>query len=170
MPTQLRRGRVAVGFVGGIQGIAKTAVQRFIEGDGDVLRLAPGPAQVIDEVPTGRVYRDGQMLVDAQSATISQRRKLGFAGVVSAAIAIDGRGELLGEPEIGIAGLPEFAAPNQPMQNFVLDAIYECLDSLPKQKRRDPEAIEESVSRSIRSQVNGIWGKKPVCHVLVLQV
>ena len=139
-------------------------------GDGDMLRLAPGPAQVIDEVPAGRVYRDGQMLIDAQSVTISQRRKLGFAGVVSAAIAIDGRGELLGEPEIGIAGLPEFAAPNQPMQNFVLDAIYECLDSLPKQKRRDPEAIEESVSRSIRSQVNGIWGKKPVCHVLVLQV
>ncbi|HWK87513.1 MAG TPA: ribonuclease J [Xanthobacteraceae bacterium] len=139
-------------------------------GDGDVLRLAPGPAQVIDDVPTGRVYRDGQMLINAESLTISQRRKLSFAGVVSAAIAIDGRGELLGEPEIDIAGLPEFAAPNQPMQNFVLDAIYDCLDSLPKQKRRDPEAIEESVSRSIRSQVNSIWGKKPVCHVMVLQV
>jgi ribonuclease J len=139
-------------------------------GDGDVLRLAPGPAQVIDEVPTGRVYRDGQMLVDAQSATISQRRKLGFAGVVSAALAMDGRGELLGEPAVSVAGLPEFAAPNEPMQNFVLDAIYECLDSLPKQKRRDPDTVQEAVSRAIRSEVNGIWGKKPVCHVSVLQV
>jgi ribonuclease J len=139
-------------------------------GDGDILRLTPGPAQVVGEVPAGRVYRDGQMLIDAQSVTISQRRKLSFAGIVSAAIAIDDRGGLVGEPEIGIAGLPEFVAPNQPMQNFVLDAIYECLDSLPKQKRRDPEAVEEAVSRSIRSQVNGIWGKKPVCHVLVLQV
>ena len=39
LSAQLRRGRVAVGFVGGIQGIAKTTVQRFIEGDGDVLRV-----------------------------------------------------------------------------------------------------------------------------------
>ena len=28
-------------------------------GDGDVVRLAPGPAQVIDELPAGRLYRDG---------------------------------------------------------------------------------------------------------------
>jgi len=139
-------------------------------GDGDILRLAPGRAEVVGDVPAGRIYRDGQILVDAQSPTISQRRKLGFAGVVSVAVALSERGELVGEPEVEIAGLPEFSAPNQPMQNFVLDAIYDCLDSLPKHKRRDPEAIEESISRAIRSQVNSIWGKKPVCHVLVLQV
>ncbi|HWK00341.1 MAG TPA: ribonuclease J [Xanthobacteraceae bacterium] len=139
-------------------------------GDGDILRLAPGRAEVVGDVPAGRIYRDGQILVDAQSPTISQRRKLSFAGVVSVAVALSERGELVGEPEVEIAGLPEFSAPNQPMQNFVVDAIYDCLDSLPKHKRRDPEAIEESISRAIRSQVNSIWGKKPVCHVLVLQV
>jgi len=139
-------------------------------GDGDILRLAPGRAEVVGDVPAGRIYRDGQILVDAQSPTISQRRKLSFAGVISVAVALSERGELVGEPEVEIAGLPEFSAPNQPMQNFVVDAIYDCLDSLPKHKRRDPEAIEESISRAIRSQVNSIWGKKPVCHVLVLQV
>ncbi len=139
-------------------------------GDGDILRLAPGRAEVIGDVPSGRVYRDGQVLIDAQSPTIAQRRKLSFAGVVSVAVACSERGELVGEPEVEIAGLPEFAAPNQPMESFIVDAIYECLDSLPKHKRRDPEAIEESVSRAVRSQVNSIWGKKPVCHVLVLQV
>lgn len=139
-------------------------------GDGDILRLAPGRAEVVGDVPAGRIYRDGQMLINAESPTISQRRKLSFAGVVSVAVALSERGELVGEPEVEIAGLPEFSAPNQPMQNFVVDAIYDCLDSLPKHKRRDPEAIEESISRAIRSQVNSIWGKKPVCHVLVLQV
>jgi len=139
-------------------------------GDGDVLRLAPGPAEVVDDVPVGRVYRDGQMLVDSQSPTISQRRKLSFAGVVSVALAVGERGELLGEPEVEIAGLPEFAEPNVPMQNFVLDAIYECIDSLPKQKRRDAEAIEEAVARAVRGEVNSVWGKKPLCHVMVLRV
>jgi ribonuclease J len=139
-------------------------------GDGDVLRLAPGPAEVVDEVPAGRFYRDGQILVDAQSSTISQRRKLSFAGVVSAALAMSEQGELLGEPDVQIAGLPEFAAGSEPMANFVLDAIYESLDSMPKQRRRDPESVEELVTRAIRGKVNEVWGKKPLCHVMVLRV
>src|SRR6185312_9047897 len=56
-------------------------------GDGDVLRIAPGPAEVIDDVPSGRMYRDGQILVDANSTTMLERRKLAFAGVVSVALA-----------------------------------------------------------------------------------
>ena len=51
-----------------------------------------------------------------------------------------------------------------------LHAVYDALDSLPKQRRRDPEAVEEAVRRSVRGQVNAAWGKKPICHVMVLQV
>ena len=35
---QFVRGGVAVGLVGRVQAIAETAVQRFVEGDGDVAR------------------------------------------------------------------------------------------------------------------------------------
>jgi ribonuclease J len=80
------------------------------------------------------------------------------------------RGELLGEPEVVLSGLPEFTRSNEPMETFVTDAVYECLDSLPKHKRRDIDAIEEAVSRAVRGQVNSVWGKKPLCHVMVLQV
>jgi ribonuclease J len=149
---------------------AQGAPEIALCGDGDVLRLAPGPAEVVDEVPAGRVYRDGQILVDAQSVTISQRRKLGFAGIISVALALGDQGELLGQPEVQFAGLPEFAPANEPMENFILDAIYDGLDSMPKQRRRDPEAVEEAVARAIRGRVNEVWGKKPLCHVMVLRV
>jgi ribonuclease J len=56
------------------------------------------------------------------------------------------------------------------MEALVTDAVYDALDSLPKQRRRDPEAVEEAVRRSVRGQVNAAWGKKPICHVMVLQV
>src|SRR5581483_627008 len=104
----------------------------------------------------------------AQSATISQRRKLGFAGIVSVALVLGDQGELLGQPEVQFAGLPEFAPASEPMENFILDAIYDGLDSMPKQRRRDPEAVEETVARAIRGKVNEVWGKKPLCHVMVL--
>lgn len=148
------------------QGIKEVALC----GDGDVLRLAPGPASVIDEVPAGRVYRDGYILVEALSHTITERRRLSQSGIVSVALALGSRGEMAGEPMVEVAGLPEFARPNQPMETLVMDAVYDGFQSLPKQRRRDPGAIEEAVTRSVRGQVNAAWGKKPVCHVMVLQV
>jgi ribonuclease J len=85
-------------------------------------------------------------------------------------MAMSEQGELLGEPDVQLAGLPEFAPGSEPMANFVLDAIYESLDTMPKQRRRDPESVEELVTRAIRGKVNEVWGKKPLCHVMVLRV
>jgi ribonuclease J len=139
-------------------------------GDGDVLRLAPAPAGVIDEVPSGRLYRDGALLVEAEARTVAERKKLGFAGVVSVALALGSRGEIAGEPMVELSGLPQLARGGKAMEDVVYDAIEDALASLPKPRRRDPDAIEEAIVRSIRGQVNAAWGKKPFCHVMVLQI
>ena len=69
-----------------------------------------------------------------------------------------------------MTGLPEFAAPGRTMQQVVEDAVYDALDSLPKARRGDSDAVTQAVERSVRGAVNAIWGKKPLCHVLTLQV
>jgi len=139
-------------------------------GDGDVVRLAPGPAQVIDEIPAGRLYRDGNLLIDAESRTVAERRKLGFAGVVSVAVAVSGRGDLVGDPWIEMTGLPVAASADKTMQEIVADAVEGALTSLPKGRRRDPGALEQAIERSVRGSVNAVWGKKPLCHVMIIQV
>jgi ribonuclease J len=138
-------------------------------GDGDVVRLAPGPAGVIDEVHAGRLYRDGRLLVEEASRALGDRRRLSFAGVVSIALALGGRGEIASEPMIELAGLPD-VLEGRPIEEFVLDAVDSALSSLPKPRRRDPDAIAEAIERSVRGAVGAAWGKKPVCHVMVLQV
>ena len=35
--------------------------------NGDLVQLAPGPAAIVDEVPSGRLYKDGSLLIDAES-------------------------------------------------------------------------------------------------------
>ncbi len=138
--------------------------------NGDVVKLAPGPASITDEVPTGRVYRDGNLLVSDEARTIPERRRLAFAGVISVAVPLGGRGELAGNPVIDLSGLPEEAAPGRTMADVVSDAVYDAIESLPKQRRRDHEAVAQAVKRSVRGSVNAAWGKKPVCHVLVVEV
>jgi ribonuclease J len=139
-------------------------------GNGDVLRLVPGPAEVIDEIPAGRLYRDGNLIVEEAASTVPERKRLGFAGIVSVALALGSRGELEGDPLIALSGLPEAAAAGRSMQQLVLDAVHDGLKSLPKARRRDAEAVTQAVERSVRGAVNAVWGKKPRCHVLVLQI
>jgi ribonuclease J len=139
-------------------------------GNGDVVRLAPAPAEKIDEIPAGRIYRDGVLLVEETARTVPDRKRLGFAGVVSVAFALDSRGVITGDFWIEMTGLPEFAAPGRSMRELVADAVEDAFASLPKQRRRDLETLKQAVERSVRGTVNAVWGKKPVCHVLILQV
>ena len=60
--------------------------------NGDLVRLAPGAAGIIDEVPAGRLYKDGALLVEAEERTVPDRRRLGFAGIVSVALAVTEQG------------------------------------------------------------------------------
>jgi ribonuclease J len=138
--------------------------------NGTVVRLAPGRAEIVDDVPVGRIYRDGDIVVEAGERALPERRKLAFAGLVSVAIAIDKRGEVAGDPVIDIMGLPDKDRRGGSIPDLVADTVGQTLDNLPKARRRDPEAVEDSVARAVRSAVNGVWGKKPACHVLVVEV
>ena len=137
--------------------------------NGDVVRLAPGKVEKLDEVHSGRLYRDGNLLIDGESKTLSERRKLAFAGVVSVALALGGRGELAGDPIVEFAGLPEVIG-GKPMEEIVFEAIDEAFKSMPKARRRDPDAVEEAIQRAVRGKLGALWGKKPLCHVMVLQL
>lgn len=138
--------------------------------DGDVIRLAPGEPDVVDAIPAARMLKDGVLLVPDADRCVPERRKLGFAGVVSCAIALDERGHLVGDIELDCAGVPEIEVDGETLMDRVADAIMETIESLPKARRRDPEAVRESVEKTIRGALNRVWGKKPLCHVLVLTV
>ena len=66
--------------------------------NGDLVRLAPGPAEIIDEVPSGRLYKDGALLLNAEARTVAARRRLSFAGVVSVALALERKRPAHGRP------------------------------------------------------------------------
>ncbi|HST93403.1 MAG TPA: ribonuclease J [Microvirga sp.] len=138
--------------------------------NGTLVRLAPGPAQIVDTIPAGRLYRDGNIVVSAGERAVPERRKLSFAGIVSVAIAVDADGKIAGDPVIDAMGLPERNRQGENILDIVADAVGDVLDGLSKAKRRDPESVENAVVRTVRAAVNEAWGKKPACHVLVIEV
>lgn len=138
--------------------------------DGDVVKIAPGIPDIIDEVPAGQLYKDGTVLISAEGRTVADRRRLSFSGIVTIAVALTEKGVLAADPEVELFGLPETNAAGDDMSNLAYDAAMETFESLPKPRRRDPDAVAEAIRRGVRAALSAKWGKKPICHVHVLTV
>jgi len=134
--------------------------------NGEIVRIAP-EAKVIDDAPVGRRYRDGKLIVPGEDGPVRERRKLAFVGVAVVSLVITRKGELVGDPEAELDGVPLETAAGEPILDAVLDAVDGTLRSIPPARRKDPAMLEEAIRRSVRSAINEVWGKKPICKVFV---
>ena len=137
--------------------------------NGDVVLLAPGTPGVVGEVQHGQLAKDGHVVVRANDAAIAARTKLAFAGVISIAVCFTQRGDVSGDPDVLMSGLPSHTRDGKPMDAAVDEAIFNTLDNLGRGKRRDPEAAASAIERSVRGAVGHAWGKKPLVHVLIVE-
>jgi ribonuclease J len=138
--------------------------------NGDLVQLAPGDPGIIDGLPSGRMFKDGKLLLAADSTTIQERRRLSFGGMVSVALAVTEKGTLAADPEIELQGIPEQAPNGELLADLAYNAALDTFENMPKQRRRDPDTVAEAVRRAVRASIAMHWGKKPVCHVHVLTV
>jgi ribonuclease J len=135
--------------------------------NGQMVRLAPAPAAIIDDVPTGRLYRDGAIITRAENGQVRERRKLSFAGSVSVSLVLSDKGALLADPEVALVGIPTTDTQGTSLETIAREAAIGTIESIPRPRRKDQALVGEAVRRSVRAAVNQAWGKKPVCSVLL---
>ncbi|MFD0917488.1 ribonuclease J [Pseudahrensia aquimaris] len=138
--------------------------------NGDILRLAPGPAEIIGEAPSGRVYKDGKMIGDEDALGIKRRRVLSWVGHVVLSVVVDKRGELMADPEIVCEGLPRMADERDTFEDILYDAALGAYESIAAKHRKDTGRIEQAMEKAIRAEVRDVWGKKPLVNVIVTKV
>jgi len=101
---------------------------------------------------------------------IKARQSLSFAGIISVGIALSDSGDIAGDPDVMFTGVPMTTKDGRDMGEIVDEAIFSTLDNLPRKRRADADATAQSVERAIRNTLRQVWGKKPVVHVLVVEV
>ena len=154
---------VAQGSLMSTSGIPEVAQVR----DGDMLRLSPGAAEVIDQVPFGRIYKDGRLIGDDQAMGIRDRRKLSFAGHVAVNVVLDEKYEIAGDPDLVAIGVATADASGELLEDLMIDAAVGAIESIPRVRRKDIELVAESVRRAVRAAANEAWGKKPIVTVFI---
>ncbi|MBX2806334.1 MAG: ribonuclease J [Hyphomicrobiales bacterium] len=135
--------------------------------DGTVVRLLPGDAQIVDDAPVGRIYRDGQLLVPYEDEAVRERRKSSFAGCVVVSVVMDKKGEFVADPAISLIGVPQLAANGDSFFDVAQTAAIGAIASIPRPRRKSVELSSEAVRKSVRSAINLAWGKKPIVRVLL---
>ena len=134
---------------------------------GDMLRLAPGPAAVVDRVHAGRLHVDGRLIVPVADGPARFRRKLSVVGLIAVSLVLDERGSLAADPRVALDGLPSVTLDGDDFEDAVYDLVEQSFDGLPRTRRRDDAALAEAIRNAVRRGVEAEWGKRPVVHVLI---
>jgi ribonuclease J len=153
-------------FARGLQ-IGQTVAPR----NGDLVRLAPGRAEVIDEIPAGRLYVDGGVVTVENGDALRERKHASHSGVLMVSIVMDGRGRIVSGPQIRSIGLP--GDENTPLDE-ALDQLETAVEDVVRRmggdEREDDDAIEQTIERTLKRASHRIWQRRPIVEATVLRV
>ena len=136
----------------------------LVQSNGDVVRLAPGKPEIIGQERTGRLILDGDTIISADGATINERRRLSWYGLINVAFALDERDRLLGEPQIRLHGVPI----EEDLEDFLEEASAAAVKAI-RENKGDFEKLRESVRLAVRRVATSWTGKKPIVDVMILE-
>jgi len=138
--------------------------QAVVQSNGDLVRLAPGTPAIIGKERTGRLILDGDTIIAADGATLNERRRLSWYGLISVAFALGENDRLLGQPEIRLHGVPI----EEDLDEFLEEASAAAVKAV-KDNRGDYDKLRESVRLAVRRVALSWTGKKPIVDVLIVE-
>jgi ribonuclease J len=145
--------------------------QQVTPRNGDMVRLAPGRAEIIDEVPAGRLYVDGGVVTAENGQALRERRHVAFNGMLAVSIVLDGKNRIVSGPQVrglGLAGDNEY--PLDEAMDDLAEEAETAFKRLGSDQKEIDESIENAISRAVKKAAFRIWERKPVVETTVLRV
>lgn len=144
--------------------------QTILAPNGSLVQLAPGRACIVEEVYTGRLYLDGDVLTPVDDGQVNERLKLSSAGHLGVMLVVDKDGRLAAEPRVTAFGLPTEDGQLINLRKDVAEAVEEVVAKLRGKQARDDDMVREAALRAARRAVKESTGKKPVTQVEVIRL
>ena len=136
--------------------------QSVVQGNGDLIRLAPGKPGKLSEVRHGRLILDGDIISPADGDAIVMRRRLAQNGVVI--VVLGGKGHV----QVESLGLPL----DEDLDAFTAEACSDVALAVSKLKgaqRTDRGAVTEAARLAARRTATRWCGKKPQVRVILME-
>ena len=139
--------------------------------NGDMVRIAPGRAEVIDEVKSGVLYVDGGVLTEENSEPMRERRHAASNGLLLVAVTLDRKGKLAADVGITSVGLPgDDDYPIDEALDDLGDDAQNAVNALKPADREDDRNVQQAVARVLKKSSQRIWERRPVVETIVTRL
>lgn len=138
--------------------------------NGDLVRLAPGKAQVVDQAPAGRLHVEGTSIVPSDAAGLWERRRIAHSGYINVSLVV-ADDKLADIPVVMARG---FSDPDGAAADETLSPIDDAIDTAARKLKRselaDDEQIERLLVRAARRAAEQEFGKRPLIDVTIHRI
>ena len=143
--------------------------EQIVGENGALIRLAPGPAGIVEQVPCGRLALDGNRLVPLGGSVIRGRQKMAYNGAATVTLVIGRDALFQGDPMVSANGLLD---PQDEADKLMLvaEGVRDALKSLSAAERRDDDAVKSKARSAVRRVFYRMLGKKPVTEVHLVRL
>lgn len=135
--------------------------------NGQVIRFAPGPVEVVDEVPAGRLHVDGEVLTSDKAGGMWERRKMAYNGHITVSLVMS-KGKIEDGPTVMARGFSEpDGRPADESLEAIDEAAEEAVSTIKRGDLGDDEKIEKALTRAVRRAAELQFGKRPLVDITI---
>jgi len=135
----------------------------LVQENGDLVKLAPGAAKIVERVHAGRLILDGDVILPADGETINERRKLSLNGHITVAVIFSDKRFV--ESAVSYRGVPV-----EDEREAFIDEMREAAEQAATGPARDEERLREAIRLGVRRVATDWTGKKPVVDVMLVEI
>ncbi len=139
----------------------RSGIKTKVIENGELLEISKSGFEDQETVESGRIYKDGKILVHDFESNSIERNRLSFAGVITISIQVKNK-KFLTKPIVKTIGIPEY--DDEGIK--IVDLINERISQTFKKVMAD-DKLENKIKNAITKEINYIWGKKPFVEVII---
>ncbi len=141
----------------------------FTPRNGDLIALTENGAELIDEVPVGRLALDGNQLIPYRGEVMHERHRLMSTGHAVVTLVIKGRTSLAIPPKVLLIGVAQ-GEHLEILTAHCIGAVEKAFLALPLEDREDDEQVIEISRIATRRTLAKYYGKKTLTHVQICRI
>lgn len=135
--------------------------------NGMMMDLTGDTLRQVDDVPTGRIYLDGTVLIGAMDGVVRDRIRMALNGHATVSVIIDENDDPLPDAWVETMGLAAQGRAGVPLTRHVEAELGEYLERVDAATAMDDRKLDEGLRRIIRQATMEEIGKKPEVKVII---
>jgi ribonuclease J len=128
--------------------------------NGTVVKISSKDISIDRQVESGRLYKDGKIIIYDYESPSNERSKISFTGLIVISIVLQNN-KIKSKPKIKMIGLPEFDEEGIKLSDWVNQALDNVISSKNKSGN-----LESKIKNAVIRQIRQVWGKKPKVEII----